>query len=104
MTNVIKIVGRSADKKDEIRGYIKARSKLGCSLKQMMITLSTTNGPSCTSYDTIRRWKNKILSGVVSIKSAPESVRRKFSARKEIVSKVKGIVEGDARFTLRDIA
>ena len=49
--------------KDEIRGYIKARSKHVCSLKQLMIELSTTYGPSCVSYDTVRRWKNKIQSG-----------------------------------------
>ena len=30
------MVGRSVDQKDEILAYIKARSKLGCSLKQLM--------------------------------------------------------------------
>ena len=69
-----------------------------------MIELSTTNGPSCVSYDTVRRWKNKIQSGVESIKNAPKSDRPKFAARKEIVSKMKEIIEGDARFTVRDIA
>ena len=57
-----KIVGtcRRVNQKDEIRGYIKARSKLVCSLKQLMIELSTPYGPTCVSYDTVRRWKNKI--------------------------------------------
>ena len=62
LTTVIKIVGtcRRVNQKDEIRGYIKACSKLVCSLKQLMIELCTTYEPSCVSYDTVRRWKNKI--------------------------------------------
>ena len=54
------------------------------------------------SYDTVRRWKNE--SGVESIKNTPKSGRPKFASRKEIVSKIKEIIEGDARFTVRDIA
>ena len=46
LTTVVKMVGKSVDKKDEIRGYIKARSKLGCSLKQLMTELSTAYGLS----------------------------------------------------------
>ena len=48
-----KMVGKSVDQKDEIRAYIKARSKLYCSLKQLKTQLSTANGQSCVSYDTI---------------------------------------------------
>ena len=55
-------------------------------------------------YDTVRRWKNKFESGVESIKHAPKSGRPKFVSPKEIVSKIKEIIEGDARFTVRDIA
>ena len=98
------MVGRSVDKKDEIRAYIKARSKLGCSLKKLMTEISTAFGPSCVSYDTVRRWKKKFESGVESIKNAPKSGRLKSASRKEIVSKIKEIIEGDARFTVRDIA
>ena len=98
------MVGRSVDQKDEIRAYIKARSKLGCSLKQLMTELSTTEGPSCVSYDTDRRWKNTFEFGVESIKNAPKSGRPKFASRKEIVSKIKEIIVGDAIFTVRDIA
>ena len=39
-----------------------------------------------------------------SIKNAPKSGRRKFAACKEIVLKMKEIIEGDARFTVCDIA
>ena len=98
------MVGRSVDKKDEIRAYIKARSKLGCSLKKLMTEISTAFGTSCVSYDTVRRWKKKFESGVESIKNAPKSGRPKSASRKEIVSKIKEIIEGDARFTVRDIA
>ena len=98
------MVGRSVDKKDEIRAYIKARSKLGRSLKKLMTEISTAFGPSCVSYDTVRRWKKKFESGVESIKNAPKSGRPKSASRKEIVSKIKEIIEEDARFTVRDIA
>ena len=98
------MVGRSVDKKDEILAYIKARSKLGCSLKKLMTEISTAFGPSCVSYDTVRRWKKKSESGVESIKNAPKSGRPKSASRKEIFSKIKEIIEGDARFTVRDIA
>ena len=56
------------------------------------------------SYNTARSWKNKFESGVESIKNAPKSGRPKFASRKEILSKIKEIIEGDARFTVHDIA
>ena len=37
-------------------------------------------------------------------KNAPKSGRPKSASRKEIISKIKEIIEGDARFTVRDIA
>ena len=52
------------------------------------------------SYDTVRSRKNKFESGVESIKNAPKSGRPKFASRKKNVSKIKEIVEGDARFTV----
>ena len=58
----------SVDRKGEIRAYIKVSSKLGCSLKQLMTEISTTQGPSFVSYGTVRCWKNKFESGVESIK------------------------------------
>ena len=98
------MVGRSVNKKDEIRAYIKACSELGCCLKKLMTEISTAFRPSCVSYDTVRRWKKKFESGIESIKNAPKSGRPKSASRKEIVSKIKEIIEGDARFTVRDIA
>jgi histone-lysine N-methyltransferase SETMAR len=98
------MVGRSVNKKDEIRAFIKARSKLGCSLKQLMTELPSAYEPSCVSYDRVRRWKKKFESGVECIKNAPKSARPKSASRNEIVSKIKDIIKGDARFTVRDIA
>ena len=56
------------------------------------------------SYDTVRCWENKFESGVESIKNATKSGRPKFASPIEIVSKIKKIIEGDARLTVRDIA
>ena len=83
------MVGRSVDKKNEIRAYIQARSKRGCSLKQLMTDMFTAYGPSCMSYDRIRRRKKKFESGVESIKYAPKSGRPKCASRKEIDSIIK---------------
>ena len=104
LTTAEKMVGRSIDKKNEIRAFIKTRSKLGYSLEKLMTEISTAFGPSCVSYDTVRWWKKKSESGVEAIKNAPKSVGPKSASHKEIVSKIKEIIEGDARFTVRDIA
>ena len=104
LTTAVKIAGRSVDKKDEIRAYIQARSKLGCSLKQLMTEISTAYGPSCVSYDTVQLWKKKFESGVEAIKNAPKSGMPKSASLKEIIFKIKKIIEGDARFTVRYIA
>ena len=98
------MVGRSVDKKDEIRAYSQARTKLGCSLKQLMTEISTAYGPSCVSYDTAWRWKKKFQSCVESIKNAPKSGWPKSASRIEFVSTIKEIVERDARFAAHDIA
>ena len=70
------MVGSRVDHKDEIQAYIKARSKPGCYLKQLMTELSTAYGPSCVSDDTVGRWKKKFESGVETIKSALKSGRQ----------------------------
>ena len=70
-------------------------------MKQLMTELSIAYGHSRVSYDTVRCWKNKFESGVESIKKAPKSGRPTFASRKEIVSKITEIVEGDAKFTVR---
>jgi histone-lysine N-methyltransferase SETMAR len=98
------MVGRSVDKKYEIRAYIKTRSKLGCSLEQLMTELSIAYGPSCVYYITVWQWKKKFEFGVECIKNAPKPDRPKSASGNKIVSKIKDIIEGDARFTVRYIA
>ena len=61
-----------------------------------MTEISTAYGPSCVFYDTVQRWKKKSKSGVESIKNAPKSGRPKSASCKEIVAKIKEIIEGDA--------
>ena len=48
--------------------------------------------------------KRHFESGVESIKNALKSGRPKSASHKEIVSKIKEIIEEDARFTVSDIA
>ena len=48
--------------------------------------------------------EEKFESDIESIKNAPKSGRPKSVSRKEIVTKIKEIIEGNARFTIRDIA
>ena len=98
------MAGRSVDKKDEIRAYNRASSKLGCSLRQLMTEISTAYGPFCVSDDTVRRWKKIFEFGVESIRNPPKSGRPKSASRIETVSKIKEIIKGYARFTVRDIA
>ena len=62
MTTVAKMDGRSVEQKDEIWAYIKARSKLGSCLKQLMTEIFTAYGPYFVSYDTVRRLKKKFES------------------------------------------
>ena len=71
------MVGKSIAKKEEIRAYIKTRSKIGCSLKQIFDDISAVYGSSNVSYITVRRWKNKFDSGLESIENAPKSGRPK---------------------------
>ena len=52
-----------------------------------------------TQLGAVRSWQNKFES----IKNTSKSGRPKFASRMEIVSKIKEIIQGDARFTLRDM-
>ena len=78
------MVGRNVDKKDEIRVYIQARSKFGCSLKQVITEISTLMDLLVCLLTQFEGWKEIFESGVESIKIAAKSGRPK------IVSKIKG--------------
>ena len=71
------------------------------------------NTPCPTDFDmempmgvSLLRTAQSLFTGrtIESIKNAQKSGRPKFACRKEIVSKMKEIIEGDARFSIRDIA
>ena len=70
MTTVVKMVGKSV-LKEEIRAYIKARSKIGCSLKQIFAEISAVYGSTKVSYDTVRRWKRNLILGKSRSKMHP---------------------------------
>ena len=96
------MVGTSVAKKEEIWAYIKTRSKTGCSLKQIFAEISAVYGFTNVSY--VCRWKKKFDSELASIENARKSGRPKSASCDENVSKVKEIVERDAKYTVCDIA
>ena len=81
-----------------------AGSKKGCSLKQIFAEISVVYESTNVSYDMVRSWKLKFDSGLETIENEPKSGRPKCASCDEIVSKVKEIIERDARYTVRDIA
>ena len=98
------MVGKSVAKNEEIRAYIKARSWIGCSLKQIFAKISVDYRSTDVSYDAVCRWKKKIDSWSASIENAPKSGRPTSASCDEIVSQVKDIVERNARYIVRDKA
>ena len=85
-TTVVKMVGKSVFKKEEIRAYIKALSKICCSLKQVFPQTSVVYGSTNVSNDMVRKWKKKYNSGLDSIENAPKLRRPKSALCDEIVS------------------
>ena len=71
MTIVVKMVGKNVAKKEEMWTYIKARSKIGCSLKQIFAEISVYVSTN-VSYDMVLRWKKKFDSWLRLIKNAPK--------------------------------
>ena len=59
----------------EIRGYIKARCKLGLCVKSIHGEICFVYGDKQMSFSTVYRWFTKFSSGQKSVKDAPCSVR-----------------------------
>ena len=72
LITVVKMVGQSVANKEEIRAYIQAHSKIGCSLKQIFAEISVVCGYTNVSDDTVRRWKKKFDSWLESSENAPK--------------------------------
>ncbi|XP_062582211.1 histone-lysine N-methyltransferase SETMAR-like [Saccostrea cucullata] len=89
---------------EEIRAYIKVRTKLCNSVKQIFTELGEVYGSDKVSYETVHRWRQKFLTGTESVKDAAKSGRPVTVSGKRNVSKVKEIIESDGRYTVRDIA
>ena len=70
----------------------------------MFVEISVVYRSTNVCYEIVHKWKKKFDSGLESIKNAPYSRRPNSAFCDEIVSKVKEIVERDARYTVRDIA
>ena len=62
LTTVVKMVDKSVVKKEEVWAYIKAHSKIGCSLKQIFAEIFVVYGSTNVSYDMVHRWKKKFDS------------------------------------------
>ena len=64
LTTEVKMVEKSVSKKEEIRSYIKACSKIGYSLKQIFAEISVVYRSTNVSYDMVCRRKKKSDSGL----------------------------------------
>ena len=98
------MVGKSADKKEDIRSFMKARMLLCCLLKDVFSEIKVVYDDTTLSYDTVRRWKKKFNSDLQSVKNTPKSGIPKRATKNENVANVKEILEKDARYTMRDLA
>ena len=76
------MVGRSVNKKNEIRAYIQARSKLGCSLKQLMSEF-------CSLPMSVMKLGSIILS--LSERVAIRSLKRDKFAPRQAISFIKRV-------------
>ena len=67
-----------------------------------MTELSKADGPSCESYDTVRRWMNTFGPGIESIKMRQNQVGHTLHLVEKLIQN-NVIIEGDARITVHDI-
>ena len=98
------MVGKQITNVEEIRTFVKVRSKLGCSLKELFAEITRVYGSSKVSYETVRRWKKNFDSGEESIKNAPKSGRPVTASCNKNILKITELLKNDARYTVRDIA
>ena len=76
----------------KIRGYIKARCKLGLSVKSIHDETCVVCGDKQMSFCTVYRWFTKFSSGQESVKNAPYSGPRS-AVTKSNINKIKSIIE-----------
>ena len=90
--------------KMELRTYIRNRTLLGVSLKEIYEELKYVHKNVTVSMSTICRWMKKFKSGNFSFENAPYSGRSKSAMTKMNVDAVKSMITEDARYTVLDIA
>ena len=90
----------------EISGYIKARCKVRLSVKSMHDEICEGYGDKQMPFCTVYRWFTKFSSGQESVKDARYLGKPRSAVTKKIsnISKIKSIIEKDARFTVRQLA
>ena len=71
LTTIVKLIGKSVAKKEEIWAYIKAHSKTGCCLKQISAEISVIYRSTNVSYNMDCRWKKKFDFGLKSTENVP---------------------------------
>jgi hypothetical protein len=84
------MLGKQVENIDQIRAYINVFKNLGHSVKQIFNELG--------SYETVRRWRMKVLTGTKSVRDAAKSHRHVTVLAKTNVSKVREIMESDGRY------
>ena len=63
---------KGVGKEEEIQGYIKAHTLLGCLLKDIYSKIQVVYGNTLWSFDTVRRRKKKFDTSLQSVEKAPK--------------------------------
>ena len=103
-TGYILDVAMKRKSKSEIRAYIKSRTALHISPKEVFNELVTIHGTGAVSFKTVCRWAKKFKDGFSLMEDGHRSGRPKTSLTDKHVAAVKALVEEDGRFSVKDIA
>ena len=103
MNTPLKMVRKRIENVAEIWGYIKARCKLGLSVKSIHDEMCVVYGDNRISFSTVYRLFKKFSSAQESVKDAPYSGRSRSSIIKSNINKIKSINEKDARGIVRQL-
>ena len=90
--------------KHEIRSYIKIRSKLGEKPMKIHETLQTVYGDDAPRYPTVCKWAARFRVGRDSIDDDVRIGRPVATCSPRNITRVRDLVEEDARKTVKDIA
>ena len=77
------MVGKRVENIKEITAYIKVRTKLGYSVKQIFTDLGEVYGSDKVCYETVCKWRQKFLTGTESVKDAIKSGRPTYDCNRQ---------------------